>query len=545
MKCGLGVRPELFEAFFTDQPELDFIEAHSENYFGASVARAKLLELRQDYALSLHGVGLSLGRADDLDVDHLAALKSLVDEFEPLLVSEHLAWSAYAHQHVPDLLPLPLSQAALEKICQHIDQMQSALGRAIVLENPSNYLLFDQLQIDEAEFLNTVAAKTGCGLLLDLNNLYVSAQNLGRDASAYLQAIDSRHIAQYHIAGHCAVERPTDAALETVLIDSHNQPVSAAVWDLYDQALQRHGGRPTVLEWDSDFPDFAVLLQQCDIADRILAERPVVLNQLQPRAVQENDRAGCNVERGEPSLAHTQQQFLHSLLARSDSLESAQSTYQQRLGIYQNNVFGACYNYLVQVYPATMGVVGDAFFRQLVNHHLQSEAPAAGNLALYGARLVNSLGHFESLKELPYLADLLRFEWALHSAYFADTNGALRHADYSQQALLHLALQFNPSVTLLESAYPLFEIHRQSLPAYQAEVELDLAQAQDTLLVFKQAHRVQHEVLGSAQAALLVALSQCSNLGQALELAAQTVPPEQLSQALNEVFARQLLQLAE
>ena len=190
IKSGLGIRPELFPAVEEIDHAVDskfgFLEAHSENYFGESIARSKLLALREVYPVSLHGVGLSLGRADDLNQAHLAQLKDLVDQVEPCIVSEHLAWSAYSHYHLPDLLPLPLTKQAMSIVCQHIDQMQTVLGRQILIENPSNYLLFDQLQIPEADFLNELAQRTGCGLLMDVNNIHVSASNVGRDAAAYI-----------------------------------------------------------------------------------------------------------------------------------------------------------------------------------------------------------------------------------------------------------------------------------------------------------------------------------------------------------------------
>ncbi|MFT5571736.1 MAG: hypothetical protein ACI9FR_000656, partial [Cryomorphaceae bacterium] len=273
MKCGLGIRPELFAAVFDRLPELGFLEAHSENYFGQSLARAKLLELREHYAISLHGVGLSLGRADNLNKAHLSELKSLVDEIQPSLVSEHLAWSAYSHRHLPDLLPLPLNADALELMCQHVDQMQSALGRQILVENPSNYLIFDEIQIPEPEFLNLLSSKTGCGLLVDVNNIHVSATNLQRDAKQYLDALDGAHISQYHLAGHTQVKRAIENGEETVLIDTHNQTVSKSVWGLYEYTINKHGVRPSLLEWDSDFPEFETVLAQCKKADRFLLDR--------------------------------------------------------------------------------------------------------------------------------------------------------------------------------------------------------------------------------------------------------------------------------
>ena len=543
MKCGLGVRSELFEPIFSSLPDVGFLEAHSENYFGESLARAKLMQLREHYPMSLHGVGLSLGRADALNQAHLAELKCLVDEIEPLLVSEHLAWSAYSHRHVPDLLPLPLSEEALALMCQHVDQMQTALGRSILVENPSNYLVFDQLQIPEPEFLNALAEKTGCGLLVDINNIYVSAVNVGRDPLAYLNGLNEKFIGQYHLAGHTQVTRKKDDGEETVLIDTHNQTVTAKVWELYAHALTQHGAKPTLLEWDSDFPEFATLLEECATADDFLGDMAVKNFSSQPKPCADLAHSIALESSQHSSLLHSslQKSFLDSVFNLDDQLASAAPEYRHRIGVYQNNVYAACRDYLAEVYPATQGVLGAQYFKQLAQQLVRDVPPSAGNITLYGAELKSKVGELEALHAMPYLADLIKFEWALHAAYFAPVADSLDHRSVSQPDLLALPVQFNLSVELIESNFPIYQIHRQSLPDYPEEVAIELTQSQDQLLIYKCNHSVETLVLQPEQALLFTAIKENQNLLQAIESLAGSISPESLSATLSLIFEQRIL----
>ena len=267
-QAGIGLRAPYVRPLLEHMPAVGFLEAHSENYFGDSPARRHLLTLAERYPISLHGVGLSLGRADGLDPEHLQNLKALVDEVRPVLVSEHLAWSGYQHRYVPDLLPVPYTIEALQVFCDHVERMQEALHRVILVENPSNYLAFQRIDMEEADFLNELSRRTGCRILLDVNNLYVSSQNVGLDAQHYLDRLDGHHLGQFHLAGFVEQVRDNDR----VLIDSHNQPVADKVWDLYRDCLRRFGRRTTLIEWDSDFPSLDTLVDHADQATRRMRE---------------------------------------------------------------------------------------------------------------------------------------------------------------------------------------------------------------------------------------------------------------------------------
>jgi len=259
---GIGLRAPHFAELLERRPALGFLEVHSENYFGDGGPQLAALErFRAAWPLSLHGVGLSLGTSGALDARHLARLDALVRRVEPALVSEHLSWSAFGGRHANDLLPLPYTEEALAQACSHIGEVQDRLGRAILVENVSSYLEFPGATIPEWEFLAEAARRTGCGVLLDVNNVWVNATNHGFDAHRYIDAIDPRSVGEIHLAGF--------EASDGVLIDTHGTAVSDAVWDLYRRALVRFGPRPTLVEWDTGIPALDVLLGEAEKARAI------------------------------------------------------------------------------------------------------------------------------------------------------------------------------------------------------------------------------------------------------------------------------------
>jgi len=257
--AGIGLRFQHHHVVVDTYPEVSWLEVHTENYIGGGKATAYLDAIRRNYPLSLHGVGLSLGSAEGLDDAHLERIRAVVQRFEPGLVSEHLAWNVADGNYIADLLPLPMTEEALGFFCRNVDQTQANLKRRILIENPSSYLQFNHSSIPEWEFLATVSQRTGCGILCDVNNIYVSACNHGWDAAAYLDALPVEAVGEIHLAGHAV--RHIDA--EKVLrIDDHGSRIAPVVWDLYDRALKRFGRVPTMIEWDTDVPALDILLDE-------------------------------------------------------------------------------------------------------------------------------------------------------------------------------------------------------------------------------------------------------------------------------------------
>ncbi|MFQ5983832.1 MAG: DUF692 domain-containing protein [Woeseiaceae bacterium] len=267
VSAGIGLRHPHVPDFLESPPAIGWIEVHSENYLAAGGPRLGALEaIRKDYPLSCHGVGLSLGSHEGLDTAHLTRLEALFDRFEPQLVSEHVSWSVTEGVYLNDLLPLPYTEEALAVVCGNIDHAQEFFGRQILVENPSSYLRIAHSTMPEWEFMSEVARRTGCGILLDVNNVYVSAHNHVFDPETYLAAIPADAVREIHLAGH-AVRRFGD---ETVLIDDHGSVVIDPVWRLFELALRRLGPLPTLIEWDANVPELSVLLGEAERAEGFL-----------------------------------------------------------------------------------------------------------------------------------------------------------------------------------------------------------------------------------------------------------------------------------
>ena len=265
-RAGIGWRAPHYRELLETRPDVGWIEVHSENYFGAGGAPLHYLEqARELYPLSLHGVGLSLGSADALNRDHLTKLKALIERFEPGLISDHLSWSSIGGTYLNDLLPLPYTEESLKHFVTRVGEAQDFLKREILIENPSSYLTFQHSTIPEAQFLAEVATRSGCGILLDVNNIHVSASNHGFDAQHYLRALPADRVQEIHLAGF-SVNRSAEGE---ILIDSHSARVADAVWELYRVAIEHVGACPTLIEWDTDIPALAVLHDEAGMADRI------------------------------------------------------------------------------------------------------------------------------------------------------------------------------------------------------------------------------------------------------------------------------------
>jgi uncharacterized protein (UPF0276 family) len=266
---GVGFKAEHFAAVLEERPDLGFFEIHAENYMGAGgPPHLRLEAIRERYPISLHGVGLSIGSPGPLDRAHLARLAGVAERYQPAVVSEHLAWSTHDGAFLNDLLPLPYTEDTLARVSEHIDLVQTTLRRTMLLENPSTYVAFAETTMSETEFLGEIVRRTGCGLLLDVNNIFVSATNHGFDPYRYLADFPLAAVGEIHLAG-CADDR--DDAGFPLLIDAHNSPVRDAVWLLYAEAIRRLGATPTLIEWDNDVPAWPALFEEARRAERAMA----------------------------------------------------------------------------------------------------------------------------------------------------------------------------------------------------------------------------------------------------------------------------------
>jgi len=265
---GVGFKPEHFASIIAARQPVGFFEVHAENYMGdGGPPHAQLGKLREDYALSIHGVGLSIGSMQPLDTDHLRRLKTVCDRYEPESFSEHLAWSSHDTVFLNDLLPLPYTRETLSRVSDHISQVQDVLQRQMLLENPATYLLFAESTLEETEFLSEIVKRTGCGLLLDVNNVFVAATNHNIDPRAYLSRFPVQSVREIHLSGHSETVDDDGAPL---LIDSHDTPVKDPVWALYEELIARTGPIASLVEWDNDVPNWRILRAEAEAAGEIL-----------------------------------------------------------------------------------------------------------------------------------------------------------------------------------------------------------------------------------------------------------------------------------
>jgi uncharacterized protein (UPF0276 family) len=270
-RAGVGLKPPHYAAILETKPEIGFFEVHAENYMGAGGPPHRYLtEIRSFYPLSLHGVGLSIGADGPLDRDHLGRLKGLVERYQPGLFSEHLAWSTHDAAYLDDLLPLPYTAETLARVVEHVAEVQEAVDRQMLLENPSTYLAFAESTYSEIDFIAEVVRRTGCGLLLDVNNVYVSSANQRWDPVRYINEYPLAHVGEIHLAGYTP---EVDEKGRPLLIDTHDRPVDAIVWDLFAHAVDKLGPVPTLIEWDAKVPEWPRLKAEADRAEAIMLAR--------------------------------------------------------------------------------------------------------------------------------------------------------------------------------------------------------------------------------------------------------------------------------
>lgn len=268
-QAGAGFKPEHTRDILADHDPVAFFEVHAENYMGKGGApHATLSAIRSRFPVFVHGVGLSIGSPRPLDQLHLARLEAVVNRYEPSIVSEHLAWSTHDTHYLNDLLPVPYTQEVLARVVEHVDQVQNALKRQILVENPSTYVAFEQSTMPELSFITEMQRRTGCGLLLDINNVFVSSTNHSFTPASYLDQFPLQHVQEIHLAGHAT---DVDGDGKTLLIDAHDRPVASQVWELYEDVIARIGPLPTLIEWDNDVPAWQVLKHEAQLANAILA----------------------------------------------------------------------------------------------------------------------------------------------------------------------------------------------------------------------------------------------------------------------------------
>ena len=455
LDAGVGLRAPHYRDFLEHRPKVGWLEVHTENFLNRSGWDWHVLsQLRRDYPVSLHGVGLGLGSARGFSEHHLERVRALAASVEPVLVSEHLCWGAVHDRNLNDLLPLALDKAALDLLCERVGRVQDVLGRQILLENVSTYVRFRSDQMSEAEFMAALSRRTGCLLLLDVNNLYVNQCNHGEDALAAIAAIAPGSVGEIHLAGHMV----TPAAV----IDHHGAQVAAEVWALYKAALSRFGRVPTLVEWDTEVPSLDVLLGEARKADAIasgFAHQPTIAS------VQGMSSSPAATD----ALASTQESFARALFdagGEAGMLAQFSNSGAGRFELYRGNLTVTWDKVLSAAYPVIRQLVGQEFFTALSRAYGMAHPSTDADLNNFGADFANFLERFEHLAHYPYMPDMARFEWALHRNHFAPDTEPVTAA---QLAMLDPArfeaarASLNPACTLFASSWaiiPLWQAHQ-------------------------------------------------------------------------------------
>ncbi len=524
--------------FLDERPAVDWLEVHTENYLDQSGRDWHVLQqLRRDYPVSLHGVGLGLGSARGFSTQHLERVRALVRSVAPCLVSEHLCWGAVGDRHLNDLLPLTLDAAALDLLCERVDQVQNLLQRQLLLENVSTYTRFHGDSMSEAQFLAALAARTGCGLLLDINNLYVNQCNHGEDALAALQAIAPATVGELHLGGHLVTPQ--------AVIDHHGAAVAAPVWQLYQAALERFGAVPTLIEWDTDIPPLAVLMEEAAKAQALLRCQGSA-----PTLQQSNTAAATRLPRqakapapapasshdigalatpgaqANPTPAQSQQLFADALVDPGAAppalaLWRPHQHNDHRLTLYRGNLAATAAKALAAAYPVIAALVGHAFFGALAHAYVRAQPSQDGDLNRFGAQLGDFLDDFPPAATLPYLADMARLEWAVHRAHYAADAAPVTAQQLGALAPTQLEaarLRLHHACVPVQSAWAVVSLWLAHQPASGHAFPADMAVA-EVGVVARLGWYAMVAPLGRGSHAALAALHAGGTFGAALDAA--------------------------
>ncbi|RQU38961.1 DUF692 family protein [Burkholderia cenocepacia] len=494
-RAGVGLKPEHYRTILETSPEIGFFEVHAENYMGAGGPPHRYLSaIRERYPLSIHGVGLSIGADRPLARDHLRRLKGLVDRYQPALVSEHLAWSTHDAGFLNDLLPVPYTMEALARVVNHIDEVQEVLGRQMLLENPSTYLAFAESILPETDFIAEIVKRSGCALLLDVNNVIVASANQGWDPIAYLDGYPLDHVRQIHLAGHL---RETDEYGRTMLIDTHDRQVDRNVWSLYRHTIHRIGPAPTLIEWDAKVPEWPALMAEATQAERIMLEtntgrleqQRLDRKPCQPSRV--DDPEGCLLVRA-GSLSQRQAAFANVLLDPARAIPQGLvgpdgKSSVRRFNVYRNNVVAGLTSTLKDAFPAVARIVGDEFFAAMARTYVTTHPPTSPIMLDYGGGFATFIGAFEpAIRNLPYLRDVARLERAWLEAYHsaeAQPLSAEALAGLNAEDLMNLRITLHPSLGIVCSEFPVLTLWQTNI-AGGVPTWVDLnAGGQDVLVI--------------------------------------------------------------
>ena len=526
--CGVGLRSQHYPVVTETWPQMDWFEAISENYMDTGGRPLHILEkVRQHYPIALHGTALSIGSIDPLNQNYLERLKKLIERIGPFIVSDHLCWSGANGEALHDLLPLPFTEEAVQHVAGRVGQVQEYLGRPILLENVSTYVTYRHSTMPEWEFLSEISKRSGCGILLDLNNLYVNSVNHRFDPYEYLKNIPGERVGQFHLAGH------TD--MGSWLFDTHSAPVIEAVWALYREALRLFGPVSTLIEWDENIPPYEQLVEEVERARKIYQKYDGV----SPAASPSPETPSRKGEQISTSLSEVEQWFKSkvqpfeintSLSLSGKNLLNPQggAPGEERVTVYAKGYLVRIAESLKEAYEAVHHVVGSEKFFDLCDAYARRYPSRNYNLNYAGKYLPELLEKSSVTKDFPFLPDLARLEWLIWEAFHAFDETPL---DASQIKGISLEdwencrIVFQPSAGLLASDWTLLDLwlHRHNPPP---KISLKELRQPERLLIGRKSDQVRCERLEKNQFKVLEGLLAGENLGEVCDGLAETAEEE-------------------
>lgn len=543
-RAGMGLRAPHYREVLETSPNLAWVEVHSENFFEGGAALNTLLRVRAERPVSLHGVGMGLGSLDPLDPNHLSALKRLVERVEPAAVSEHLCWNQCHGDVFNDLLPFPMSTQALQRLGDKIDQVQNRLGCPLWIENLSYYVNFPQDDWGEGEFLNELCRRTGCGVLLDVNNLYVNYLNFGVNPDSVLQTLHAGYVKEYHLAGYSQQGEGW--------VDTHSAPVAPVVWEWFGRTLRIMGPRPTLIEWDNDIPALTRLMEEVAQAqaclDREMSSARASLPDYREVAEVARLTGSPRTVDGRLDLAEreTFQWFSNSLSGISGSSEAApavEGSQHQRWGlaVYRNNLRENLLSALQGAYPVLFQLVGEQCFRSLAERYRRTHPSRHGNLHEYGEQFPEFVGQDAIAREWPWFESMARLEWVCHRSYFAKDSPVLdsnRLAAVNSRNYADLCFMADAAIRLVKLDYTVLSIWEAHQSSFVNDGGLEWRLAPECILVTRQQGKIIPQRLTEWEAQWWECLLTGHTTGEVLAIMASHYP----HQAVDELWVTALRQ---
>ncbi len=527
MGCGAGLRNKHYSFILSEWPQMDWFEAVTENFMDTGGRPLATLErIRAHYPLALHGVSLSIGSMDPLDADYLKKLKSLTKRIDPFVVSDHLCWTGVGGENLHDLLPLPLTEEAVSHVVRRVDEVQTALGRPILLENISTYVTYKHSAMPEWEFLREVARRSGCGILLDLNNIYVNSFNHGFDPALYLEEIPAKWVGQFHLAGH------SDKG--AFLFDTHGGSVADKVWQLYRRALELYGSVSTLIEWDEAIPNFKRLSAEVKKAKTLYNVAPS--SGSGTVEFSENKLPSKNTL-STPSLLETQRQMKERILVhrgggRVGGLLNKQggANGEERMAVYADAYVARMMEALGETYETVKHLLGQEAFVELTESYMEAHPSHSYNLNSVGEHMPEHLAGTRFVEKLPFLPDLARLERQIARSFHAFDGPVFepgKLAGCSEEDWDRLHIDFQPSVAVVSSRWPVLDIWNERKTSLK-DLKIDLENRSQDVLVIRRGLDVHCELVNSLQAELIRSLQRGEALGESCARLADTAETEGL-----------------